>query len=89
MVLFNALCDCRYAITVWYFDATERAAAKERYKQQGIERDMPRNVSVPLIQEANTSPVTVTSTVSDASTVSVTLPVIVTTLATPVSSSSE
>lgn len=24
--------SCRYAITVWYFDAKERAEAKEKYK---------------------------------------------------------
>ncbi len=29
--LINFLSLCRYAITVWYFDADERAKAKEKY----------------------------------------------------------
>lgn len=31
LTLFVCLCH-RYAITVWYFDANERAKAKEKYK---------------------------------------------------------
>lgn len=40
---------CRYAITVWYFDADERARAKEKYLTGKVHHEVQR--SAPIVSE--------------------------------------